>query len=120
LLRFIQIKSSATSAQPPDTAYYYRMTENTIASVTVDCLSRFQNFLDEWMQMTPPDSSFGISELETELGRFRLWVNNIGGGNQGRSGLDYRLRDAQYIRTNVKALIMDLGDAIQDGTRVSE
>ena len=95
------------------------MSENTIASLTVDCLRCFQTFNDEWIT-APSECSFGISDLETELGRFRLWADNIGARNHGRSGLDYRLRDAQYMRENVIALLQDLEETLQDGTHTTE
>jgi len=90
----------------------------TVASLTVDCLRRFHLFSDTWTQ-TPPEeepSLFGLLHVETELGRFRMWVNDFGARNTGPSGLDYRLRGARYIYENIIALLRDLRETLNDGT----
>lgn len=43
--------------------------------------------------------------LNDSLGRFRLWVGNLGAHRQGRSSIDYKLREASHIRTRVIKLL---------------
>jgi hypothetical protein len=81
----------------------------TLALQTLDCQKAFEHLRDA---ATPP----AVGQLETELGRFRLWANNIGAAKTGRSGLDYRLRDAKYLNDNVTALLKDLYQNLNDGT----
>ena len=49
------------------------------------------------------------------LGRFNVWAGNIGAGQQGRASLDYRLREAEYIKEAVLRLLKHLSEAIHDG-----
>lgn len=42
------------------------------------------------------------------LGRFRLWVGNIGAHRRGRASLDYKLREASHIRNRVIELLNNL------------
>ncbi|KAK3685899.1 hypothetical protein B0T22DRAFT_482821 [Podospora appendiculata] len=56
-----------------------------------------------------------ISEnIKDELGRFRVWIANIGAHQSGRSSLDYRLRDASNIKTQVVKLLQNLTDSLND------
>ncbi|EAT82091.2 hypothetical protein SNOG_10697 [Parastagonospora nodorum SN15] len=48
------------------------------------------------------------------LGRFRLWVGNIGAHHKGRASLDYKLREASHIRTRVIELLQHLEHDLQD------
>lgn len=58
------------------------------------------------------------------FGHFNVWAGNIGAGQDGRASLDYRLREAQYIKEAVIRTLKHLSEAIQDansivtGTRV--
>lgn len=48
-----------------------------------------------------------------ELGRLRVWAANIGAHRTGRISLDFRLRDAPHIRTQIQGLLYDLEENIR-------
>ncbi|KAL8827298.1 MAG: hypothetical protein Q9170_007070 [Blastenia crenularia] len=52
------------------------------------------------------------------LGRFNIWAGNIGAGQQGRASLDYRLREAAYIKDAVVRTLQYLFEALQDITSI--
>jgi hypothetical protein len=54
------------------------------------------------------------SELEDELGRFRVWLGNIGGVQKGHSSLEYRLREAPLVLESVLKLLRELSDALRN------
>jgi hypothetical protein len=56
-----------------------------------------------------------LSGVKDELGRFKVWVGNIGAHRTGRSSLDHRLRDASHIRKQVVRLLEDLAESLLDG-----
>jgi hypothetical protein len=87
-----------------------QMDEVKISTLTVGCQRHFGT-LHESLS-TAKDGNF-LHELprvaiEDELGRFRIWANNIGASNRGTSSLDYRLRDAKFISESVKTLLNSL------------
>lgn len=49
------------------------------------------------------------------IGRFNVWAGNIGAGQQGRASLDYRLREAAYIKEAVIQTLRYLTEAVQEG-----
>ena len=52
-----------------------------------------------------------------ELGRFRLWANNIGAflSVKHRNSLDFRLREASKICGRIVEFLEDLIEALDDG-----
>ncbi|KAF3015046.1 hypothetical protein E8E14_010428 [Neopestalotiopsis sp. 37M] len=58
------------------------------------------------------------------MSRFKVWSGNIGAHQRGKSSLDYRLRDASHLSTQVKTLLQDLKHALNnafsilDGTKI--
>ena len=61
----------------------------------------------------PPD--FSAHLVNNQLARFGVWSGNIGAHRKGRSSLDFRLRDASHIHAQVKQLLDDLLESLQDG-----
>lgn len=49
------------------------------------------------------------------LGRFNIWAGNIGAGKRGRASLDYRLREAAYIKEAVVQILRSLTESVQEG-----
>ena len=90
--------------------------EATIAKLTLDCQRHFEQFNDTLVGNTN-EGKYPLfsTELEDELGRFRLWANNIGAASTGRRSLDYRLRDEKYLFQNVRSLLKDLKNTLSDG-----
>ena len=54
--------------------------------------------------------------MHDEIGRFRVWLGNVGAHRLGRVSLDYRLRDALHMRESVLDLLKDLDDNIHEGS----
>lgn len=52
--------------------------------------------------------------INDALGRFRLWVGNIGAHRRGRSSLDYRLREASHIKYRVIELLQNLQSVLHE------
>lgn len=80
----------------------------------------FRQCLDRLNEVANSDS---ISSLEEEvpvhawtdeLGRFRVWAANIGAHQQGLSSLDYRLRDASHIQSQIFRLLTALEESLID------
>ena len=53
--------------------------------------------------------------IEECNGRFRVWSGNIGAHQTGKGSLDYRLRNASYIKARVLRLLEDLAELLSDG-----
>ncbi|KAL8708515.1 MAG: hypothetical protein Q9225_007585 [Loekoesia sp. 1 TL-2023] len=70
------------------------------------------------------DDRYGYSEqlshdaLVDLLGRFNVWAGNIGAGQQGRASLDYRLREAGYIKEAVIRTLQHLSEALEDANSI--
>lgn len=54
-------------------------------------------------------------KIRDEFSRFKVWSGNIGAHQHGRSSLDYRLRDASHLTTQVKNLLSDLKNLLDTG-----
>lgn len=56
-------------------------------------------------------------ECLDELGRFRMWANNIGAflHIEHRNSLDFRLREAFTITSRMAELLEDLAESLGDG-----
>ena len=93
-------------------------TSTTIASQVAVCLASF-NTLQEAIgdeSQQPNGRSLRIA-AEDSNGRFRVWSGNIGAHQNGtmKSSLDYRLRDAGYIKIRFIRLLKDLNMLLLDG-----
>lgn len=54
-------------------------------------------------------------DIESERQRFWLWAKNLGLFLQGHGSLDYRLRDADNVRTFTRDILLDLANSLQHG-----
>jgi hypothetical protein len=86
---------------------------HTIRALTLEGERRFRELIDG-LEATDDDPPVSFSDWETELGRFRLWGNNIGAAKAGHAGLDYRLRESSYVSQNVSALLSDLSETLNE------
>ncbi|KAK1775129.1 hypothetical protein QBC45DRAFT_480854, partial [Copromyces sp. CBS 386.78] len=97
-----------------------------IFALVPSCLGGFRS-LNDSLTAVVPDSDRGGDDIpedlrpsiKNELGRFRVWVANLGAHRTGKSSLDYRLRDASNIRTQVINLLNDLFECLQDGASIA-
>jgi len=82
-----------------------------ISQAVLDCLDSFRRF------MSMRDESAAQTVLPTirdEETRFKVWSGNIGAHKQGRSSLDYRLRDASHLQTQALSLLAELTTLLED------
>jgi len=75
-------------------------------------------------QLLGPDSSdyilsacIPLSTVEDELGRFRVWAEDVGAHQTGQVSSDYRLREAPEIHGLVSELLRDLAQKLQEGRK---
>ena len=91
---------------------------SAIATHCSECRTLFLQ-LSNAIQGNLSDSSnrYQITEsfVQDELGRFRVWLGNVGAHRFGRVSLDYRLREAASMRDSVLELLKDLEDNIREG-----
>ena len=97
------------------------MEASTTTAISVQCnlCSRSFDQLCDVIRDTPADvpSRGYITEplVHDEIGRFRVWLGNVGAHRLGRVSLDYRLRDALHMRESVLDLLKDQDDNIHEG-----
>lgn len=99
---------------------------SSIATHVYGCLEAFHTICENLAKAElSVKRKLQSGSLSDHLGRFRLWVGNIGAHRRGRSSLDYRLREASHIRLRVIELLQNLKEVLQDaldivtGARVS-
>ena len=84
-----------------------------------DCIKSFKEIhalLDDPACLCLADMS--PAEVGDELGRFKVWAENIGALQPRgmRSSLEYRLRDASLARQQVLDFLEDLQASLKEGT----
>lgn len=91
---------------------------SSIAPCVKECISLFTRCTDVLQQ---PDQSndFAVSnhQLVDSLGRFRIWAGNIGAtqGAEVKSSLEYRLREAPKVASQISEILNDLLESLEDG-----
>lgn len=87
-----------------------------IADTVNACLQAFQETLSKAVQTSDLERSDScLPKFENQLARFRLWSGNIGAHRYGRSSLEYRLRDASHLRSQVIKLLGGLQESLSEG-----
>ncbi|KAI5785804.1 hypothetical protein EDC01DRAFT_661502 [Geopyxis carbonaria] len=59
-----------------------------------------------------------ISAVEDEIGRLRVWAENLGAHRSGRMSLDYRLREASSVKQEVLDLLEELHSSINNANSI--
>ena len=88
--------------------------EGPIASLVAVSLHSFQEF-SHLVRTADQDLLISPAALADQIGRFRVWVSNIGAHRRGKSSLDFRLRDASHMRKNVTDLLEDCNMLLGEG-----
>jgi len=59
-----------------------------------------------------------LSSVEDEIGRFRVWAGQAGAHmhQSRRDSLDYRLREAPRVHSQVSELVEELQEDVEKGT----
>jgi len=87
------------------------VTELGIASLVARSLGLFKSLI-----LALQDDHNKASRARFYLSRFKLWAGNLGAHRKsGGRSLEYRLRDASYIRKLVISLLTDLCKSIEEG-----
>ncbi|KAK1836523.1 hypothetical protein QBC39DRAFT_338304 [Podospora conica] len=73
---------------------------------------------DDTLDDRPPQGISLATSVSDHVARFKIWAGNIGAHRNGRSSLDYRLREASHIRAQVIRLLEDLRETLQDATSI--
>jgi len=91
-------------------------TERQLALLSLECQKAFQVLVNTLDTVGDEHQSSNIV-IEDELGRFRLWANNIGAMRTGKASLDYRLREVDFLFHNVKLLLQGLKQNLNEGSQ---
>ncbi|CAG8039213.1 unnamed protein product [Penicillium salamii] len=95
-----------------------------ISELLKSCLAQFVSLVDSGELK---GNEVPLHKWTDELGRLRVWAANIGGHKTSQSSLDYRLRDASHIKSQivrlleqVQELLTDLKDVIEESDTEAE
>ncbi|KAL8978302.1 MAG: hypothetical protein Q9205_006082 [Flavoplaca limonia] len=86
---------------------------STIAHHTSKCLKTLRELVQKYKDRDWTFSEYSSEDIPDALGRFRIWVDNIGALQKGESSLDYRLRHAD-VRDEVLRLLSQLLQASEE------
>jgi hypothetical protein len=100
--------------------YCLRMAQNQISTSVLHCLALFVQLLaDETSASGEARQKLIFTAVRDEQTRFKVWSGNIGAHKTGRSSLEYRLRDASHIQTQVLKLLDDLAALLGDAAAIA-
>jgi len=59
-------------------------------------------------------------DVQNELGRFRIWAENIGAlqSRNKPTSLEYRLREASETRLHIQQFLEDIKESLTEGTKL--
>lgn len=88
-----------------------------IASRAKKCAGLFEDLVELLRQPDHQACEISDTEATDAFGRFKIWAGNIGAFQQIdlKSSLDYRLRDAAKISTQILENLDDLTESLEDG-----
>ncbi|KAK3303045.1 uncharacterized protein B0T15DRAFT_538931 [Chaetomium strumarium] len=94
---------------------------DSIAGHVARCLTLFRALLEppDGDDLDFPDPGV-VLQMMDERSRFKVWAGNIGAHRTGMSSLDYRLRDASHIKSQVLDLVRDLIQLIEDASAIAK
>jgi hypothetical protein len=92
---------------------------SSIATHVQNCLEGFHNTCSTLAKAEPPiRNKIPSGVIHDALGRFRLWVGNIGAHRKGKASLDYKLREASHIRVRVLELLQSLEYVLREALEI--
>lgn len=91
-------------------------TPTTITQLGLECQRQFLTLKKALQNVNGGESEYVLptTAIEDELGRFRVWASNIGAMTSGQASMDYRVRNAGYLRESVKSLLEDLKQSLSE------
>ena len=87
---------------------------DTLGTATRSCLHTFATLCHKLEWDNSSDKSC-LVDLEEEFGRFKIWTGNLGVLAKGHGSLDWRLRDADVMRSTILSLLQQLNRTLQLG-----
>jgi hypothetical protein len=92
---------------------------STIATQVQYCLESFDRVYISLVKAEPrTHNKLPPGTIDSTLGRFRLWVGNMGAHRRGRASLDYKLREASHIRDRVVELLQNLEAVLREAIEI--
>ena len=93
--------------------------DQRIAKLCLECQSDYQS-LTESLAVLGDKSTLSSIAVQNELGRFRIWVNEIGAMHKEKHSLDFKLRDIEHLRQGIIMLLEDLKESLRIGLSPDE
>jgi hypothetical protein len=90
------------------------MDTNKISSRVADSSRGFLNLI-KGLGDNVYSSQLKPEAVADEFDRFKIWVGNIAAHRKSNRSLDYRLRDASYLKDRVLELLAALQDGLAEG-----
>ncbi len=87
-----------------------------ISKIVTNCVKTFEALILK--ESAWNEGEIHIFEVQNELHRFKVWAGNIRAHQAGRSSLDYRLRDASHLKTQVLRLLQSLSRMFEDAASI--
>lgn len=109
---------SATSLCDGTTSSTSDANDPSIASKVSLCLRLFDSAIMSSSEARTADLSF--ENLRDQLGRFRLWSNEVGAHTNGNKSLQHQLCDAPRLRQGIIDLLQDLSAIIEKIIQIIE
>lgn len=81
----------------------------TISTEVSECYRTFDVLLDFLRNSNELAHGF-----EYQFDRFRLWSGNIGAQREGKSSMDFRLRDASQLKETVLSMLSSMRGVMLD------
>ena len=100
--------------------------ENMTPAIDIDwigkhCLALFRKIYKLVSESTCPyKNDISLTDVQDELGRFKIWGGNIGAfqPRSMRSSLEHRLQDASQTRQHVLNLLQDLQGSLDESNSI--
>ncbi|KAK3341839.1 WD40-repeat-containing domain protein [Lasiosphaeria hispida] len=93
--------------------------DSSLAAASRSCMAAFNHLesglgvsTNEYKKLMP------LAAMQNQRDRFKIWSGNLGALQQGRSSLDFRLRDSSLMRTTILKLLDQLKDTIARSNEV--
>ena len=88
--------------------------DQRIARLTLECQAEYQR-LCKALDLATDQKTLSSVAVQNELGRFRIWIKDIGALHKDKHSLDSKLRDIDYLRQGVTLLLVDLKESLKTG-----
>jgi hypothetical protein len=79
----------------------------TLRAITQSCMYDFAVVCHALERRATIEVSF-CDDMREEFGKFKIWTGNLGALAKGHSALDWRLRDADLMRSTIHSLLEEL------------